>query len=278
MRPADDPYIAADRVLAAIGDLARIVIVDMHAEATADKYLMANYLNGRVAAVGEALAGERGLGVRAQRPSPLGSVPLPRSDLPIDDPGGALELDELVRALGVTQDEEPLVGCVVEECLQHSGDDPPARGRRPLIVGCRDVHGPSVRGRRDRPVSLGRRIVRPDEPDGRRHGGTPTWTSRSWPTAPRPRRSPATAPCARPGARRGAAGPAERRAPWVTTTTSSPRGSRSDCSSAGGQAVAQLGDLRRRRGARTRADASSAQRSSSSAPRSPCTSGMSRCR
>jgi hypothetical protein len=51
MRPADDPYVAADRVLAAIGETARIVIVDMHAEATADKYLMANYLNGRVAAV-----------------------------------------------------------------------------------------------------------------------------------------------------------------------------------------------------------------------------------
>jgi metallophosphoesterase (TIGR00282 family) len=51
MRPADDPYVAADRVLAAIGDSARIVVVDMHAEATADKYLMAHYVDGRVAAV-----------------------------------------------------------------------------------------------------------------------------------------------------------------------------------------------------------------------------------
>jgi metallophosphoesterase (TIGR00282 family) len=51
MRPADDPYVAADRVLAAIGGAASIVILDMHAEATADKYLMANYLNGRVSAV-----------------------------------------------------------------------------------------------------------------------------------------------------------------------------------------------------------------------------------
>jgi metallophosphoesterase (TIGR00282 family) len=51
MRPADDPYVAVDRVLAQVVDKARIVIVDMHAEATADKYLMAHYLNGRVAAV-----------------------------------------------------------------------------------------------------------------------------------------------------------------------------------------------------------------------------------
>jgi metallophosphoesterase (TIGR00282 family) len=51
MRPADDPYVAVDRVLARLAGVAQIVIVDMHAEATADKYLMAHYLNGRVAAV-----------------------------------------------------------------------------------------------------------------------------------------------------------------------------------------------------------------------------------
>jgi metallophosphoesterase (TIGR00282 family) len=51
MRPADDPYVAADRVLARLAGVAQIVIVDMHAEATADKYLMAHYLNGRVSAV-----------------------------------------------------------------------------------------------------------------------------------------------------------------------------------------------------------------------------------
>ncbi|HEX4590725.1 MAG TPA: TIGR00282 family metallophosphoesterase [Gemmataceae bacterium] len=51
MRPADDPYVAADRVLTKLAGIAQVVIVDMHAEATADKYLMANYLNGRVAAV-----------------------------------------------------------------------------------------------------------------------------------------------------------------------------------------------------------------------------------
>src|SRR3954451_4903908 len=51
MRPVDAPYQAADRVLARLAGVARVVVVDMHAEATADKYLMAHYLAGRVAAV-----------------------------------------------------------------------------------------------------------------------------------------------------------------------------------------------------------------------------------
>ena len=51
MRPVDCPFQAADRVLATIGDRARVIVVDMHAEATSDKYLMAHYLKGRVSAV-----------------------------------------------------------------------------------------------------------------------------------------------------------------------------------------------------------------------------------
>lgn len=51
MRPVDCPFRAADRALAAIGDSARIIVVDIHAEATADKYLMAHHLKGRVTAV-----------------------------------------------------------------------------------------------------------------------------------------------------------------------------------------------------------------------------------
>jgi metallophosphoesterase (TIGR00282 family) len=51
MRPVDCPFAAADRVLAALAGRARVVIVDAHAEATGDKYLLAHYLNGRVAAV-----------------------------------------------------------------------------------------------------------------------------------------------------------------------------------------------------------------------------------
>jgi metallophosphoesterase (TIGR00282 family) len=51
MKPADCPFQAADRVLQTLQDQARVVIVDMHAEATADKYLMAHHLKGRVTAV-----------------------------------------------------------------------------------------------------------------------------------------------------------------------------------------------------------------------------------
>jgi metallophosphoesterase (TIGR00282 family) len=52
MRPVDCPFLAADRVLkelAAAG--AKCVVVDVHAEATADKYLMGHHLRGRVSAV-----------------------------------------------------------------------------------------------------------------------------------------------------------------------------------------------------------------------------------
>jgi 2',3'-cyclic-nucleotide 2'-phosphodiesterase len=51
MRPVDCPFRAADRVLAEIGTRARCIVVDCHAEATADKYLMGHYLKGRVSAV-----------------------------------------------------------------------------------------------------------------------------------------------------------------------------------------------------------------------------------
>jgi metallophosphoesterase (TIGR00282 family) len=50
MRPVDCPFRAADRVLSAIGEQAKVVLVDIHAEATADKYLLGHHLKGRVAA------------------------------------------------------------------------------------------------------------------------------------------------------------------------------------------------------------------------------------
>jgi metallophosphoesterase (TIGR00282 family) len=50
MRPVDCPFRAADRVLAQLVDV-KCILVDVHAEATADKYLMAHYLKGRVSAV-----------------------------------------------------------------------------------------------------------------------------------------------------------------------------------------------------------------------------------
>lgn len=51
MRPVDCPFRAADRVLADIGDRARVVLLDMHAEATSDKQIMGRYLDGRASAV-----------------------------------------------------------------------------------------------------------------------------------------------------------------------------------------------------------------------------------
>ena len=51
MKPVDCPFAAVDRVLAGLPRDVRVVLVDIHAEATADKYLMARHLNGRVTAV-----------------------------------------------------------------------------------------------------------------------------------------------------------------------------------------------------------------------------------
>ena len=51
MRPVDCPFQAADRVLKELDRPNGVRLVDMHAEATADKYLMGHHLKGRVSAV-----------------------------------------------------------------------------------------------------------------------------------------------------------------------------------------------------------------------------------
>jgi 2',3'-cyclic-nucleotide 2'-phosphodiesterase len=51
MAPADCPFRAADEILARIGDRIRVILVDMHAEATSEKMGMGRYLDGRVSAV-----------------------------------------------------------------------------------------------------------------------------------------------------------------------------------------------------------------------------------
>jgi metallophosphoesterase (TIGR00282 family) len=51
MRSVDCPFRATDRVLEQLAGQARVVVVDVHAEATADKYLLAHHLKGRVSAV-----------------------------------------------------------------------------------------------------------------------------------------------------------------------------------------------------------------------------------
>ncbi len=51
MRPVDCPFRAADRVLERVGPEVKVIIVDIHAEATSDKQLLGRYLDGRVSAV-----------------------------------------------------------------------------------------------------------------------------------------------------------------------------------------------------------------------------------
>jgi metallophosphoesterase (TIGR00282 family) len=50
MRPVDCPFRAAERILDRIGGETRVIVVDVHAEATSDKQLLGRYLDGRVSA------------------------------------------------------------------------------------------------------------------------------------------------------------------------------------------------------------------------------------
>src|SRR5204862_8065089 len=50
-RPVDCPFRALDRVLKSLEGKVRCTVVDAHAEATAEKYLLGHYLKGRVSAV-----------------------------------------------------------------------------------------------------------------------------------------------------------------------------------------------------------------------------------
>lgn len=51
LKPVDCPFAAVDRVLNTLPEDVTTIIVDMHAEATAEKQLMGRYLDGRVTAV-----------------------------------------------------------------------------------------------------------------------------------------------------------------------------------------------------------------------------------
>ncbi|HWQ34268.1 MAG TPA: TIGR00282 family metallophosphoesterase [Blastocatellia bacterium] len=51
MPPSDDPFRSADQHLATLRPEVRIILVDVHAEATAEKVAMGRYLDGRVSAV-----------------------------------------------------------------------------------------------------------------------------------------------------------------------------------------------------------------------------------
>jgi metallophosphoesterase (TIGR00282 family) len=51
MPPCDNPFAVVDQALRRVGDKARVILVDMHAEATSEKAAMGHYLDGRVTAV-----------------------------------------------------------------------------------------------------------------------------------------------------------------------------------------------------------------------------------
>src|SRR5581483_9410671 len=51
MRAVDCPFRAADRIVASLEGRTKCIVVDAHCEATADKYLLAHHLKGRVSAV-----------------------------------------------------------------------------------------------------------------------------------------------------------------------------------------------------------------------------------
>jgi metallophosphoesterase (TIGR00282 family) len=51
MTPIESPFVIGDSILAEIGPQAKVIFVDMHAEATSEKQAIAWYLDGRVSAV-----------------------------------------------------------------------------------------------------------------------------------------------------------------------------------------------------------------------------------
>ena len=51
MPPVDDPFRCADELLEALRAKTRVIVVDVHAEATSEKVAMARYLDGRVSAI-----------------------------------------------------------------------------------------------------------------------------------------------------------------------------------------------------------------------------------
>ncbi|HUP90262.1 MAG TPA: TIGR00282 family metallophosphoesterase [Longimicrobiales bacterium] len=51
MPPVDNPFYCADKELQEIGTQAKVIIVDIHAEATSEKQAMGRYLDGRVSGV-----------------------------------------------------------------------------------------------------------------------------------------------------------------------------------------------------------------------------------
>ena len=51
MRPVDNPFHAVEKALQALGEAAKVIVIDFHAEATSEKIALGRMLDGRVSAV-----------------------------------------------------------------------------------------------------------------------------------------------------------------------------------------------------------------------------------
>ncbi|MFQ3593079.1 MAG: TIGR00282 family metallophosphoesterase [Gemmataceae bacterium] len=97
MRAVDCPFAACDRVLAELQGNFSVIVCDLHAEATADKYLLAHHLRGRVTAA---------LGTHTH---------IPTADEQILAPGTAFICD-----VGMTGPYDSILGRRVERVLHTS--------------------------------------------------------------------------------------------------------------------------------------------------------------
>ena len=95
MKPVDCPFAAVDRVLKNLKDDVKIILVDMHAEATSDMQLMGRFLDGRVSAV---------LGTHTH---------VPTADETILPAGTAFQCD-----VGMTGPYESILGRRIDRVLQ----------------------------------------------------------------------------------------------------------------------------------------------------------------
>ncbi|MBI1830867.1 MAG: YmdB family metallophosphoesterase [Planctomycetes bacterium] len=112
MRPVDCPFQAVDRVLMELADKVKVIVVDMHAEATSDKYLMGHYLKGRVSAV---------LGTHTH---------VPTADEQL------LGMTAFISDVGMTGPYESILGRQIDRVLSHALDFVPT----PFAVATGDVH------------------------------------------------------------------------------------------------------------------------------------------
>jgi len=102
--PADNPFDAADRLVAELREETPVIIVDMHAEATSEKIAMGRYLDGRVTAV---------LGTHTH---------VPTADAAIFPGGTAFQCD-----VGMVGARDSVLGRAIEPVLRRFATGMPAR-------------------------------------------------------------------------------------------------------------------------------------------------------